>query len=176
MPNLRQAVLLIAAVAILAGIAAAQGSTPKAAVESFYKFDRTNSQVFNRENIEARKRWFSKELYDLFLKELDREAEYLKANPTDKPHFGDGLPFRPLDETCKVNGREYRRSISYGQITVKGELGNVDVYFKYPKGCNIPDVLYAVNMEREGTRWVISDIRYIAENTSLVEDLNRKEY
>ena len=154
----------------------AQNLGPKTAVAAFYKYDATHSQVFNRSNIEARKRWFSDELYKLFLKELDREKEDLAKNPTDKPHFGDGLPFRPLDEACELNGKSYRRTISYGRVTVKGDLGNVDVYFKYPKACNLPDVLYAVNMSRELGRWVIDDIRYIRENTSLVEDLDRKEY
>jgi hypothetical protein len=154
----------------------AQQSSPKASIAAFYAFDGKNSQTFNRKNIDARKRWFSDQLYKLFLKELDREADYLKKNPTDKPHFGDGLPFRPLDEPCSMNGRTYRRSITYGQVTVKGDLGNVDVHFKYPKGCNIPDILYAVNMEREKGRWVISDIRYFPGDTSLIEDLGRKEY
>ena len=140
------------------------------------KYDAANSQIFNRANVDARKKWMSSELYAKFLRELEREKAYLGKNPTDKPHFGDGFPFRPIDETCTLNGREYRRSISYGQVTIKGDLANVDVYFKYPKGCNIPDVLYAVNMSKEGARWVIDDIRYIAENTSLVEDLDRKEY
>ena len=153
-----------------------QNASPKAAVTVFYKYDSTHSQVFNRANIDARKRWFSARLYELFLKELEREKEYLAKNPTDKPPFGDGLPFRPLDETCSFNGREYRRSISYGQVTVKGDVGNVDVYFKYPKGCNIPDVLYAVNMSKERGRWVIDDIRYISDNTSLVEDLGRQVF
>lgn len=171
-----QIFLSLAIVTVVSQAAFAQTGGPKAAVTAFYKYDASHSQVFNRKNIDARKRWFGKELYKLFLKELAREKEYLAKNPTDKPHFGDGLPFRPLDETCSFNGREYRRTISYGRVTVKGDLGNVDVYFKYPKGCNIPDVLYAVNMSKERGRWVIDDIRYISDNTSLVEDLNRKEY
>lgn len=153
-----------------------QANSPLASVKAFYKYDRSHSQVFNRKNIEARRRWFSNELYALFQKELKREAEYLKKNPTDKPHFGDGLPFQPLDESCEVKGKSYRRSITFGQVTVKGEVGNVDVYFKYPKACSLPDILYAVNVEKERGRWVISDIRYIADNTSLVEDLGRTEY
>ena len=149
---------------------------PKSTAAAFYRFDSANSQTFNRRNIDTRKRWFSAELYKLLIDELAREKEFLKANPTDKPHFGDGLPFRPLDEVCELNGKKYRRQISYGQVTIKGDLGNVDVYFKYPKGCNIPDILYAVNMSIENGRWVIDDIRYIADNTSLVEDLNRTNY
>lgn len=153
-----------------------QASGPKAAVMAFYKYDRSHSQVFNRRNIDARRQWFGTELYKLLINELAREKAYLAKDPTDKPHFGDGLPFQPLDETCELNGRSYRRTISYGQVTVKGDIGNVDVYFKYPKGCNIPDVLFAVNMSKERGRWLIDDVRYIADNTSLVEDLNRKEY
>ena len=160
----------------LALATSAQSNSPKTVVVAFYKFDSANSQIFNRRNIDARKRWLSTELYRLFNKELERESAYLKENPTDKPHFGDGLPFQPLDEVCELNGKSYRRSISYGQVTVKGDLGNVDVYFRYPKGCKIPDILYAVNMEKELGRWVISDIRYIADNTSLVEDLKRATY
>ena len=169
-------VLSLAITLAVSTTAFAQASGPKAVVTAFYKYDATHSDVFNRRSIDARKRWMSDELYKLFLRELDREKEYLAKNPGNKPYFGDGLSFSPLDETCALNGRSYRRTISYGQVTVKGELGNVDVYFKYPKGCNIPDVLYAVNMEKELGRWVISDIRYIADNSSLVEDLNRKEY
>jgi hypothetical protein len=162
-------------IAASAGVLA-QTAGPKAAVAAFYKYDAVHSQVFNRRNVDDRKRWLSDELYNLFLKELDREKEYLAKNPTDKPHFGDGLPFRPLDEVCELNGKSYRRTISYGKVTVKGDVGNVDVYFKYPKGCNIPDILYAVNMSKERGRWVIDDIRYIADDTSLLEDLNRTEY
>ncbi len=162
--------------ATVAVSAQAKIAGPRSTVAAFYRFDSANSQVFNRRNIDARKRWFSAELYKLLINELAREKEFLKANPTDKPHFGDGLPFRPLDEVCELNGKNYRRQISYGQVTVKGDLGNVDVYFKYPKGCNIPDILYAVNMSKENGRWVIDDIRYFPDNTSLVEDLNRAEY
>jgi hypothetical protein len=153
-----------------------QNSGPKSTVVNFYKFDLSHAQTFSRRNIDARRQWFSVELYKLLLNELAREKEYLKKNPTNKPHFGDGLPFQPLQENCEANGKSYGRSISYGQVTVKGGIGNVDVYFKYPRACDPDDILFAVNMEKEKGRWVISDIRYISDNTSLVEDLNRKEY
>lgn len=157
-------------------VSSAQKSGPKAAIQSFYVYDGSHSQNFTRKNIDARKKWFSAELYKLFNEEIKREREYLAKNPSDKPHFGDGLPFRPLDEPCEIKSKNYLRRISYGQVTVKGDAGNVDVHFKYPKACNLPDILYAVNMEKEKGRWVISDIRYFPGDTSLVEDLNRKEY
>ncbi len=169
-------VVFIAIIIATAGTTLAQKSTPLAAVQAFYDFDAKNSQTFGRASIDARKKWFSSELYQLFQNEIKREKEYLKMNPTDKPHFGDGLPFRPLDETCHLGKIRYKRALSYGTVTVKGDAANVDVKFKYPKGCNIPDILYALNMEKEKGRWVISDIRYFPGDTSLVEDLNRKEY
>jgi hypothetical protein len=161
--------------AVIAVSAQSKVSGPKAVVAAFYRYDTTHSQDFNRANVDARKRWLSAELYKLLINELAREKEYLAKNPGNKPYF-EGLSFRPLDEACEFNGRSYRRTISYGQVTVKGDLGNVDVYFKYPKGCKIPDILYAVNMYKENGRWVIDDIRYIADKTSLVEDLQRKDY
>ena len=168
--------LIVLLAATVAAVSQSNAPGPKSVVMAFYKFDSSNSQAFDRPNIDARKRWFSAELYKLLLNEIEREKEFIKVNPTDKPHFGDGLPFRPLDETCELNGRSFRRKLTYGKVTVKGDLGNVDVYFKYPKGCNIPDVLYAVNMSKENGRWVIDDIRYISDNTSLVEDLKRTAY
>ena len=169
--------LFTSAIIIAAAIVSfGQTSSPKAVVRAFYTFDRTHSFLVDQREIESRKKWMSAELYRALLKELDRQKEFLAKNPTDKPYFGDGLPVRPLDEACQLNGREYFRKIYFGRTTVKGGLANVDVYFKYPKDCGIPDVLYAVNMSREKGRWVIDDIRDIADNSSLLEDLNRKEY
>jgi len=168
--------LIVMLAPLTAATAQSSASGPRSAVATFYKFDGSNPQNFNRRNIDARRRWFSAELNKLLLNELEMEKEFLKANPTDKPHFGDGLPFRPLQETCDLNGKRYRRNITYGRVSVKGNLANVDVHFKYPKGCNLPDILYAVHMSLEKGRWVIDDIRYFPENTSLIEDLNRREY
>ena len=150
-------------------------SSPLAAVKAFYAYDRSHSQVFNRRNIEARRRWFDDALYKLLLKELDREREYLKQNPTDKPHFGDGLPFQPPDEMCEVGGKKYRRQLQYGAVTVKEDTGNVDVRFVYPTPCKIEPVLYAIHMTKIKGRWLIENVLYPGSRT-LVEDLEREEY
>jgi hypothetical protein len=150
-------------------------STPLAAVRSFYAFDRSHSQVFNRTNIDARKRWLNDKLYNLLLKELDREREYLKQNPTDKPHFGDGLPFQPLDETCEVNGQKYRRQLQFGTVRIKESIGNVDVSFVYPKACKIEPVLFGIHLIRVKGRWLIENVLYSGDKT-LIEDLERTEY
>jgi hypothetical protein len=154
----------------------AYSQSPSAAVAAFYKYDGSHSQTFNRRNIDARRRWLADPLYKLLLNELRREREYLKQNPTDKPHFGDGLPFRPLDEACELNGKAYHRRIRVGKVSVKGDIGNVDVYFEYSKACKLDPILYAVHVGKVKGRWLIEDILYAAEGRTLTEDLNRMEY
>lgn len=172
---MKKTVLLLAFVLTVA-FDAAVAQTPKAAVETFYKYDRSHSQVFNRANIEARKRWFSPELYRLFQYELKREAAYLKKNPTDKPYFGDGLPFQPYNETCKVRGRDVRRSLKFAQGWQKGSRAVVTASFVYPKGCTEGDaVTYTIGMVRGRSGWVIDDVNY-GEDTTLKQRLQRKEY
>ena len=169
--------LSIAIVAVLSVWAAAQQSTPKAAVEAFYKFDRVNSQTFNRANLDARKAWFSPELYKLFENELKREAEYLKANPSEKPFFGDGMPFQPLDEACKVGTTEVRRGLVIKQEFQRTAHAAVTATFAYPKTCKDggEPVVYTIGLIKSNGRWVIDDVNY-GEDTSLKERLGRTEY
>ena len=154
----------------------AQNSTPKATAEAFYGYDLSHPQTFNRRNVDARKRWFSAELYSLFLNELKREEAFLKSNPGEKPFFGDGLPFRPLQENCQngPNGRARRATVK--QETRKGGRAVATVTFAYPKPCPNPDpVLYTLGMIRTRSGWVIDDINY-GEDTTLKQRLRRAEY
>ena len=169
--------LSIAIVAALSVCAAAQQNTPKATIEAFYKFDRANSQAFNRANLDARKAWFSPELYKLFENELKREAEYLKANPSEKPFFGDGMPFQPLDEACKVGTTEVRRGLVVKQEFQRTAHAAVTATFAYPKTCKEggEPVVYTIGLVKSNGRWVIDDVNY-GEDTSLKQRLQRKEY
>ena len=169
--------LFVTFLLLIASIAgSAQSASPAAAVEAFYKYDGSNSQVFTKKNIDARKRWFSASLYGLFQKELQREAAYLKKNPTDKPYFGDGLPFQPLDETCKVGGKDTHRSVKIKQEFAKTSRAAATASFAYPKGCTQGDlVVYTIGLVKENGKWVIDDVNF-GEDTSLKQRLNRKEY
>lgn len=164
--------LLVLAAALTA---AAQGADPRSVVEVFYRFDTEHSQVFNRRNIDSRKRWFTDVLNLHFDKELRREREYLRQNPTDKPHFGDGLPFQPLDETCKVGRRTYRYSYSIGNASMRGSNATVPVVFSYPKRCNLPATRYSVRLRRVKGVWRINDLEY-SDGTTLLADLTRENY
>ncbi len=157
--------------------ATAQSSAPKTVIEAFYRYDQAHSQVFNRTTIDARRKWFTPELYRLFQTELKREAEYLKKNPTDKPYFGDGLPFQPLQEPCETGGgKSLGRKLSLKQDSQNGNRSVVLATFAYPKPCSDPNpVVYTIGLVRGKTGWQIDDINY-GEDTTLKQRLNRKEY
>lgn len=177
MPNVRRLCLSIAAITVLTAAALAQQSTPKAAVESFYKFDRSHSQIFNRRSIEARKAWFSPELYRLFQIELRREAAFLRTNPSDKPYFGDGLPFQPLDEACTSGRRSFRRGLTIKQEFERRTHAAATATFAYPRACRDggEPIVYTIGLIRVKGRWLIDDVNY-GEDTTLKQRLKRKEY
>lgn len=153
----------------------AQTNTPVAAVNSFYRYDRSHSQNFSRANIEARKAWFSSELYDLFRNEFKREDAYLKKNPGDKPYF-EGLPFQPIDESCKVGRKTLHKALSVSHGTQNGRTATVIASFAFPKPCKQPDTtVYTLEMIKGKAGWLIDDVRY-EDNRSLKGDLNRKDY
>ena len=168
--------IVLMAFAILSVTAAGQSASPASAVNVFYKYDRSHSQIFNRRNIDARKQWFSPELYSLFQYELKREAEYLKKNPTDKPYFGDGLPFQPYDETCTTSGKTLHKSLVVKPAFQKGNRAAVTATFAFPKPCKDPDTTtYTIGLIKIKGAWVLDDVNY-GEDTSLKERLKRKEY
>lgn len=167
---------IFAAILVLFAQLPAQSPTPKAAVETFYRYDMSHAQTFNRSNIDARKRWFSAELYSLLLNELKREAAFLRKNPDEKPFFGDGLPFQPLQETCQngLNGRTRRATVK--QESKRGGRAIATVTFAYPRPCPNPDpILYTLGLIRTNAGWVIDDINY-GEDTTLRQRLRRAEY
>src|SRR5215213_4587030 len=95
----------------------AQKQTASAQVEAFYKFHRVRLRAFNAGEVNAHKKWLTAELNRLFQNELKREKEYLKQNPTDKPHFGDGFPFAPYEE-CSSSGKSVKNVLRMGTETV----------------------------------------------------------
>jgi len=161
---------------MIASLTAAAQNTPRLAADAFYKFDRSHSQIFNRQNIDSRKQYFSAKLYRLFLNEVKREAVYLKKNPGDKPYFGDGLPFQPVREKCEDGPNGRYRSLAIKQEFQKASRAVVTATFAYPSPCrqNEP-VVYTIGMIRTGGKWVIDDINY-GEDTTLKQRLQRKEY
>jgi len=115
-------------------------------------------------------------LYRLLKTELKREADFLRKNPGDKPHFGDGLPFRPLDETCDVGRKKLHKKITFKTVQIRVRTATVNVAFAFPRPCETPDKsIYVFSMKRIANRWMIDDVTY-DDGSTLVEDLTRKEY
>lgn len=161
---------------LMAAAAAAQTIGPADTVRAFYDFDRTHSTEFSNRSVEARRPWFSGDLYRLLRLELQREADYLKRNPGDKPHYGDGLPFRPLDESCDVGQKRLHKKISIKPGVVGARAAKVTVTFAFPPPCKTSDrIEYIFSMKRSGKRWTIDNVTY-DDGSTLVGDLNRKEY
>src|SRR4051812_33250648 len=75
---------------------------PAETVKAFYKYSNARSDIFDRRHIESRKQWYTPGLYQAFLNQLRKDQAHLKKHPTDKPFFGDGLDFQPLNEACDV--------------------------------------------------------------------------
>ena len=164
-------VLLIAVIFTLASASSlAQSRGPSETVKSFYRFSSAHSGLFNRRHIESRKSWYTNELYQLFLEQLKKDEANLKAHPTDKPFFGDGLDFEPLHELCYAGGKSYSYSRRVGRSQMKGESAYVDVTFSYPTACTEPAVVWQVELKRVGGKWLIADWIW-PEGSSLAADM-----
>ena len=144
---------------LVSASAAAQKSDPTGSVRSFYAFDSKSSQTFNRRNLDARRRFLSQRLYNLFREELRKQTAHLRSDPDDKPFFGDGFPFRPIDEPCDANGRKLNRRYSVMRVSkFRGSRAVVPVRFSYARPCTIEAMNYNVEVIRSRSAWVIDDI------------------
>lgn len=167
-----QTMILVAVLAVAAVATFAQANRPVDAVKSFYAFDKVHSKAFTRASIDARKKWFSGDLYKLFLYELKRQREFERKNPNEKPYFGEGLPFRPYDELCTVGKRSLHKQLSF----MPDVDDTVIVTFAFAAPCTDPDATpYKLKMVKSGGSWVIDNVIYDTDS-SLVADLKRKDY
>lgn len=167
---------LITIVAAAAALGSAQSNGPVDAVRSFYALDRNHSKWFTSASIEARKKWFSADLYNLFLNELKREKEFLRRHPGEKTYFADGLPFRPYDEICNAERQKLHKQLKFDAEAVDARSVTVIVTFAYPPPCKEPDdTVYKLKMIKTPGGWVIDNVVYDADS-DLVRDLKRKDY
>ncbi len=165
---------LILTIALLAGTALAQKSGPVQTVRSFYTFNNARNQAFDQKGLNVRKSWFSPALTRLFENELRRERDYLKKNPTDKPHF-DAFPFVPEDE-CYRMGKFYPDRLVFGAGKTSANRSTVSVKFYLSKVCGGDFVTtYKVEVKKVNGRWLIDDWIY-DDGSRLTDDLKRAEY
>jgi hypothetical protein len=146
-----------------------------ATVKSFYKFHRASKNIFNKTQVDARKRWFAPELYGLFNNELKLEKEFLKANPSEKPYFGDGFPFQPYDE-CFANNKSHPNVYKIGNADVRNNRALVEVKFYEPKICGGRFIdTYKIELVKSRGKWAIADWIY-SNGNKLTTDIKTPHY
>jgi hypothetical protein len=153
----------------------AQKQSAATVVQSFYAFHGSAPKTFDKAAIEARRKWFTRDLYRLFLTELEREEDFLKKNPTDKPHYGDGLPFEPWEE-CLVGNTSHRNIVRVQAADANGSKALVPVKFFEPQQCGGKLIAtYQVRLVKSDDKWLIDDWIY-EDGETLTQDLKRKDY
>ena len=170
-------VFLSIAILTITSFAAYSQTAPDATVRAFYAYSNARSSTFNRRHIELRKKWYTPALYAAFLKQLAEDEEHLKSNPTDKPYFGEGLDFRPLDEPCEVGDRSFKRVQSIARSQMTSSRAEVEVKFAYPSGCThgYQPIIYKVNLNKVGGKWLINDWTY-EDGRTLVGEMKEHKY
>ena len=113
---------------------------------------------------------------DLFVYlEERRGRRFLKKHPTEKPFFGAGLDFRPLDEPCEANGKHYRRSQTITRTEAGRNRAYVDVEFAYPKACREEPIVYRVHLRKLRGKWLIDDWTY-SSGMTLTREMKENKY
>ncbi len=163
------------ALLVFSAVCPAQIQKPSGIVRSFYKFHLAASGTFNAAAIKTRRRWFSADLNMLFHNELKRQKAYLKINPTDKPHFGDGFPFQPFEE-CSQGGRAYKNTYIVIDKRTARNTATVEIKFYGPKKCGGKLIdTYEIEMIKTSSSWLINDWIY-SNGETLTSELKRADY
>ena len=144
-------------------------------VKSFYVFHNSRSGIFSLHEVRLLRKWFTVELYNLFLNELKREDEYIRKNPTDKPHYGDGFPLQPFSE-CVEGETVIINTFEAKEISADASKATVEVKFYSPEKCKKELIdTYKVELVKTKKIWLINDWIY-SDNKRLADDLKRKDY
>ena len=172
----KKAILVVFCIAAaVASAVHAQSLDPLQTVKAFYKYSDARSDLFDRRHIESRKQWYTHRLYQAFDSQLARDRAYLRKHPSDKPFFGDGLDFKPLNERCEAGGKYYSRSESLGRQRLTGSRAQVDAIFTYPKACSIEPVHYRFKLIKLQGRWLIDDLVY-PDGSTLTGSMRQHRY
>jgi hypothetical protein len=144
-------------------------------VKKFYQFHNSRNGVLSLHELKLHQRFFTNELNKLFLNELKRQDEFTRKNHNDKPHFGDGLPFKPFEE-CVVKGKFYPNDYEVSEFSNDANVAIVEVKFYQPKECDSELIdTYKIELLKKGKIWLINDWIY-SDDSKLTDDLNRKDY
>ncbi|HEY0429416.1 MAG TPA: hypothetical protein VGC76_16670 [Pyrinomonadaceae bacterium] len=150
----------------------------RAALQQILSYEKTHDNatdtIFNRRNLEIRRKWMTPSLYRLYLIELAREEREAKEHPDEKPYFGDGMDFGPLKELCKVGDRIYSQKFSFSRGRFIGNYAYLRARFFYHPECdgNEP-TYYAFIFRKLGKAWLLDNIDYGRNGGTLRRSLRR---
>lgn len=154
---------------LLSTDAFAQKQDAAAFVQSFYKFHLSHKDIFNEKQVSLRRKFFTPKLRQLFDSELQRQRNYQKKYPDDKPYF-EGLPFTPI-EFCK---KDYR----VGAVQTARQTASVKVNFVYSKSsCDANDgtgISYRILLSKTSGKWLINDVIY-DNGSTLTKDFSKAQ-
>lgn len=169
-------ILLISTLIFAFGLSvSAQKSGAAETVKSFYVYHNSRSGLFSLHEVNLRRKWFTAELFNLFLNELKREDEFTRKNPSDKPHYGDGFPFQPFSE-CVEGEKVLINTFEVNEISSDASKAEVEIKFYSPEKCNKELIdTYKVELVKTKRVWLINDLIY-SDKTRLTDDLKRKNY
>jgi hypothetical protein len=164
-------------VLIITTASPAQHASPVETAKSFYQYSNAHSTEFNKRHVELRKQWYTPSLYRAFQEQLRKDATQKKQHPTDKPFFGDGLDFAPLNEPCEANGKSFQRSISFSSDKTGKSLATVNVKFAYPKACadGSEPIVFKVKLLKVSEKWLIADWIY-PDGKPLTQEIEENKY
>ena len=150
--NYRLFLLCLLAASLLSISALAQDDKAAAVktLNAFYQFHRAHKNIFNKAQINLRKKWLTPELYQLLLKEDAREMREARQYPDEKPYF-EGLPFTAMEEYPPPK-------LKMGDAKVEGDTAQIEMKFVYGKGGKDSESKWTVEMKKVNSVWLISNI------------------
>jgi hypothetical protein len=173
--NKLKILIFLILISALALSGSAQKQSAAETVKSFYVFHNSRSGIFSLHEVNLRRKWFTAELYKLFLNELKREDEFVRKNPDEKPHYGDGFPLQPFSE-CVDGETVIINTFEVKEISSDAAKATVEVKFHSPEKCEKKLIdTYKVELVKTKNTWLINDWIF-SDNTRLSNDLKRKEY
>lgn len=154
-------------------------SDAKLTVDKFYKFFRTRNGQISTHELNMLKGWFTPQLTQLFRNEIQREAEFSRKHPDEKPYFGDGFPFEPFNE-CVVGEQIFMNSLEFKELKAEPNKSLIEVKFIIPKECEsqVKEKLietYKIELLKTKSRWLINDWIF-PDGKRLTEILKRVKY
>ena len=148
--------LLCLLILIACGVSAfgQRPGSPAETVDQFY-MQYMSLQIRGLPNADQSKAidpFLSQEIKDLIAADLEKQKQFIKDRPDDKPPWIEGDLFSSLFEGAT--------SYKIGRTSQKGSTANVDVALSYKDPSGVSNWTDTVVLTKAGSKWLIRDILY----------------